>query len=266
MTASDFVQKALLYQKLPTVYVWGAFGWPVTEANIQRAINAYPSSNTKRKGAMEAMLGQDAWMFDCVGYIKSLLWGFKATSGDYGGAVYGSNGVPDIDADHMISKCSGVSTDFAAITPGEVVWLSGHIGIYVGGGRVVECTPSWDNGVQVTACRNMGNISGLSGQKWTKHGKLPWVEYDVPILTQPVEPAQSQDKSCASGTVRYVANTDALSLRTGPGDAKPVICQLARDRQVMWYGYYTVVSGAKWVLVRTLDGVTGWLNARWLKK
>ena len=42
---------------------------------------------------------------------------------------------------------------------------------------MVECTPKFNNNVQVT---NLGNISQYrkgNYRVWTKHGKLPWVEY-----------------------------------------------------------------------------------------
>ena len=67
----------------------------------------------------------------------------------------------------MITKCTGVSTNFAGILPGEAVWLSGHIGVYVGGGKVIECTPAFKNCVQVTACLNIGKIAGMNGREWT---------------------------------------------------------------------------------------------------
>lgn len=70
----------------------------------------------------------------------------------------------------MITKCSGVSADFGGIVPGEAVWLPGHIGVYIGGGKVIECSPAFKNCVQVTACLNIGTISGMNGRKWTKHG------------------------------------------------------------------------------------------------
>jgi hypothetical protein len=81
----------------------------------------------------------------------------------------------------MIAKCSGVSTDFSDINKiavGEVVWLPGHIGIYVGNGLVVECTPAWANCVQFTS---LGKIPGYNSRKWTKHGKLPYVTYSEQI-------------------------------------------------------------------------------------
>ena len=177
ITAKEFVEKAIKYEKLKTTYVWGTFGWPVTEANIERACKQYPSMNNKRKATMQSLLDGDVWMFDCVGYIKALLWGFNGSGGSYGGGTYASGGVPDIDADTMINRCSGVSTDFSNIVPGEVVWKSGHIGIYIGDRKVVECTPAWENGVQITACGNLGKVSSLNTTTWTKHGKLPYVKY-----------------------------------------------------------------------------------------
>ena len=118
--------------------------------------------------------------FDCVCLIKGVLWGWCGdASKTYGGASYASGGVPDIGADTMITKCSGLSTDFSRIVPGEAVWLKGHIGVYIGGGKVIECSPAFKNCVQVTACLNIGAISGLNGRRWTKHGKLPYITYDT---------------------------------------------------------------------------------------
>ena len=75
----------------------------------------------------------------------------------------------------MITKCKDISTDFTKIEIGEVVWMSGHIGIYIGGGLAVECTPRWDNKVQITACNC--SKSGYNMHNWTKHGKLPYISY-----------------------------------------------------------------------------------------
>lgn len=58
--------------------------------------------------------------------------------------------------------------------------MSGHVGIYVGDGMVAESTPRWEgqpHGVKLTVCHNVSNKAGVRGRKWTKHGKLPWVDY-----------------------------------------------------------------------------------------
>ncbi len=42
---------------------------------------------------------------------------------------------------------------------------------------MIECSPAFKNCVQVTACLNIGAISGMNGRKWTKHGKLPYIRH-----------------------------------------------------------------------------------------
>ena len=118
----------------------------------------------------------DTFAFDCVCLIKALLWGWDGSlNTTNGGAVYKSNGVPDIGTEQIINVCTDVSTDFSNIKVGELLWMSGHVGIYIGDGLAVECTPAWKNCVQITCVRNI-NQSG-NGHTWTKHGKLPYVEY-----------------------------------------------------------------------------------------
>ena len=151
------------------------FGSPITRSIVDGKAKQYPSwyTNAKTNGVFATLYGETptAWGFDCVGLIKAVLWGWEGdTSKSYGGAVYASNGVPDISADTMIGRCSGVSADFNNICIGEFLWMKGHCGIYIGNGKVVESTPSWKNGVQVT---------DLKARNWLKHGKLPWVEYSV---------------------------------------------------------------------------------------
>lgn len=179
MNNKEFAEKALnIARNYNTAYVWGAFGLVATAANMQRMIDQY-SKNTKYLSKARQIYG-NGYFFDCVGLIKGILWGWNGNPNKtYGGASYASNGAPDISADQAITMCKGVSTDFSNITVGEAVWLSGHIGIYVGDGKVVEATPSFNNGVQITACGNIGGISGLNTRRWTKHGKLPWVSYST---------------------------------------------------------------------------------------
>lgn len=171
MKVKEFIEKALdIANNYKTLYVMGCFGAPLTAANKKRyTANHSYNMQAKRRAMINAASG-DTFGFDCVGLIKGILWGFTGDkSKSYGGAVYGSNGVADVNADTMIAKyCTNVSTNFNNIVAGEVVWLKGHIGIYIGDGKVVESTPDWKNKVQVTK---------LSQRKWTKHGKLKYIDY-----------------------------------------------------------------------------------------
>lgn len=179
MPVATFIEKAkdaALNHK--TLYVMGCFGAPMTAANKLRYTKNHKYNERPERTAMINAATEDTFGFDCVCLIKGLLWGWNADKTKiYGGASYASNGVPDLGADTMINVCTGVSTDFSKIEPGEVVWKSGHIGIYIGDGLAVECTPAWKNQVQITAVANIGQKSGYASRSWTKHGKLPYVDY-----------------------------------------------------------------------------------------
>lgn len=173
-----------------TLYVLGAFGWPLTAEKKQRAKSAQSYNRKAERVAKIDAATADTFGFDCVCLIKALLWGWNGdTSASYGGAKYGSNGVPDIDESAMIKACHDVTTDFSNIQIGEVVWMEGHIGVYVGDGIAVECTPKWDDGVQETCVFNVVSNNGQKGRYWTKHGKLPYITYEA------VEAPKSEEKT-----------------------------------------------------------------------
>lgn len=179
MNSQELVMKAKNVQKnFKTTYMWGTFGSLVSETIILQKSKQYPDWYTNvRVKKLKTLVGTNTWAFDCVGFIKALLWGWNGSkTKSYGGADYCSNSVPDISADQMIQKCYHVSTDFSNILPGEVVWKQGHIGLYVGSGIVIECTSSWNGGVQ---CSTFTGVPGYKARKWTKHGMLPWIDYTV---------------------------------------------------------------------------------------
>lgn len=165
-----------------TLYVLGCFGAPMTQSNKDRysrnlSYNRQTTRTVKIKSA-----SADTFGFDCVCLIKGILWGWNGdVNAKYGGSKYQSNGVPDIDDSQMIKACTDVSTDFSNIQVGEAVWMQGHIGVYIGNGLAVECTPKWKDGVQITAVHNIGKKSGYNGRTWTKHGKLPYVTYEAEV-------------------------------------------------------------------------------------
>lgn len=159
-----------------TLYVMGCFGAPMTQTNKARYCKNHSYNKKAERTAMIQAATEDTFGFDCVCLIKGILWGWSGdVSKTYGGAVYKANNVPDIGADSMIKVCKDVSTDFSNIEVGEAVWMEGHIGVYVGDGLAVECTPKWENDVQITACNT--TVDGYNRRNWTKHGKLPYIEY-----------------------------------------------------------------------------------------
>lgn len=182
MTAQELVRRCVdIARNYKTLYVMGCFGAPMTAANKARYIASKAADGYNNRADRKKMINAasaDTFGFDCVNLIKGILWGWIGDkSKKYGGAVYVSNGVPDVSADGMIKLCKSVTTDFRGIVPGAAVWMSGHIGVYVGGGLAVECSPKWANGVQITAVGNIGKKSGYNTRTWTKWGLLPYVDY-----------------------------------------------------------------------------------------
>ena len=178
MNNRELANKAIdIAKNYKTLYVMGCFGAPLNETNKQRYLTNHAYNTRPARQQMIKSATADTFGFDCVNLIKAILWGWTGDkTKSYGGAKYGSNGVPDIDADVMISKCKDVSTDFSRIEVGEAVWMPGHIGIYIGDGLAVECTPTWKNNVQITACNKTKN--GYNKRTWTKHGKIPYITYE----------------------------------------------------------------------------------------
>ena len=169
MNNYEFIEKLKVAVNCKTLYVKGGFGITLNAKGKQRAIDSY-AYNKNRAAKINAM-PNDSFGFDCCGLVKGTLWGF---TGDpkktYGGAVYKSNNMPDVTEKGLIDMCSERSKDMSNIIPGELLYMKGHCGIYIGNGRVYESTPSGKDGAQETS---------LTFQKWTEHGKLPGINYET---------------------------------------------------------------------------------------
>lgn len=239
MKSSVLVNKAIdIAKNYKTLYVMGCFGAPLTGANVTRYLNNH---NYNKAAARQKMIKAAAnqsppvFGFDCVCLIKGILWGWTGdASRTYGGAGYAINGVPDVSADGMIAKCTGVTTNFSNIVPGECVWMAGHVGIYIGNGLAVECSPAFQNKVQITAVGNIGKKSGYNTRTWTKHGKMPWVDYSdqgstsTPVVT-PTTPTVTTPTAGVlkvgdivefTGKVHYANANAATGPACKPGKAK----------------------------------------------
>lgn len=177
MNQAEFITRATLALNSNTTYATGAFGASIGNypAQLERYCKNTPSLE---KIIRERAKNPPLFAFDCVGLVKGILWQWNAKADSvYGGAVYESNGVPDFGTG-IISNCDGVSADFSNIEVGELLWMTGHVGIYIGNGSAIECTSAWDAKVQKTAVTNIRKAAaGEHGRKWTRHGKLPYVEY-----------------------------------------------------------------------------------------
>lgn len=226
MKVNEFIAKLKdVVDNHKTLYVMGCFGAPMTSANVTRYINHHSYNQASaRQSMMKAVADQNppVFGFDCVCLIKGILWGWNGNgSHGYGGAAYNSNGVPDYSADGTIKICKNVSTDFSKIKVGSALWCSGHIGVYIGDGKAIECTPAFKNNVQVTVVTNIRAAgTGENGRKWTSHGELPYIEYDDSATVTPV--STTAQTTTTNYTVKKTCS-DGLNIRIGPGVGYDVV-------------------------------------------
>lgn len=150
-----------------------------------------------------------SWNFDCVILVKAILWGWCENKNHaHGGAKYLSNGVKDDNADGIINRCSNVSTNFTNLTPGELLWMKGHCGIYIGNGEVIECTAAWEKKVLYSKIDSKGRRirNGIQVGSWKKHGKLNYIDYADEVKKEEVKSANTNTK-----TTYKVVRGDTLS-------------------------------------------------------
>lgn len=180
MHVDEFLQKLNdIVDNYKTLYVSGCFGAPMTSQNKQRYSRNNEYNRNPQRASMITSASSDTFGFDCVNLIKGIIWGWNGDlNKSYGGAVYASNGLGDISEDAMINNCKDANaTSWDKMDPGEVVWMPGHIGVYVGKGTVIECSPKWKNCVQRTAIANVTVHPNLNTRFWKKHGHIPYIDY-----------------------------------------------------------------------------------------
>lgn len=148
-------------------------------------VNSVPNKYYSGKYWLTLDKNDNKWRMDCVLSVKGILWGFSANKNDYrGGAVYGSNGVKDFTCNGALDLCSGVSTDFSHLVAGEYLCMKGtkynHTGIYLGNGKVFECTTGWGTNKCIISnidSKGTRSYNGKNNLRWTYHGKLCYIDY-----------------------------------------------------------------------------------------
>lgn len=163
---------------------------------------------------------------DCVGLIKGYLWSESTDSKP----IY--NVQQDVSANGMRSACKEKG-DIETIPniPGVLVFMNGHVGVYIGNGYVIEAR-GHQYGVVMTK---------LSSRPWKHWGKCPWIDYE--------------NKTVNKITVK----SGSWNIRKGPGtnfgiikviEGETVIESSKKDEKSGWY---------------YVDGIGGWISYKAIK-
>ena len=141
-------------------YWWGTFGQKASESLLRQKSAQYPRYYTSTDFVKQ--YGQK--VHDCVGLIKGYLWSDTPTSSP----IY--NASQDKNVSGMLDNCTkkGDMSTMPDII-GVLVFMEGHVGIYIGNGKVIEARGHAYGVVE----------TNLVGRGWTKWGKLEWITYVV---------------------------------------------------------------------------------------
>lgn len=148
-----------------SIYVWGAQGqrgYEISEAWIKKM-------ETSTANANRAIT---TWKRNCQKYDKLRIGAFDCSG--LIGACLNENGNPSFDdtANGYLGRCVAITKD--KLQPGDLVFeyangKSGHVGVYVGNGYVVEARGR-DYGVVKTA---------LDARNWKKYGRPDFMYIDA---------------------------------------------------------------------------------------
>lgn len=119
------------FKQLGRPYWYGTFGQRATRQLYLNRKATYPRYYTASD--FECQFGQK--VHDCIGLVKGFFWCDDADSTHY---VYKKD-FPDVSADGQYNR-STRKGDISTLpeTPGVLVFMKGHVGVYVGNGEVIE--------------------------------------------------------------------------------------------------------------------------------
>ena len=140
-------------------YWYGTFGQAASKALYDQKKRQYPQ---RYEWAYD---GATAKVHDCVGLIKGYLWCDDSQDTT---PVY--NAAQDKSANAMYTACK-TKGEMATMpdVPGMLVFLPGHVGVYIGDGEVIEAR-SRRYGVYKTK---------LAERPWKTWGYCPYVTYET---------------------------------------------------------------------------------------
>lgn len=206
--------------ELNTRYMWGGLFREITADYVSRLAAQYPSQyGTARRAALNGLTGKGYYGCDCIGLVKSYYFGGF-------GAAANAKGY-DVSRDYSVGSmysAAGIKGKIADMPQkaGILVMTEnlGHVGVYVGDGKVIECTlrGSLDGVVQ----------TDFSAVAWAYWCQCPCIEDDRTITST------SESTTAANTNPTAAADGDMLPLNS--------IVEFAGGQQ---YVSSTAVEGVK---------------------
>ncbi len=204
---------------------------------------------------------------DCNNLIKAVLYSRGKIANNYQVGVFAqidtSFGLGDIGPKAMYQRTYDQSTDFSNIEPGELLFMDGHVGVYVGNNKAIESTTGFGaNRVIKSDIDNSGNRSykGVKGGRWLGHGKMPWVDYSASSVVASVVSETYSSYCSVRVTKPEGATVWSLPCSSKTDARSEQIGTLSKGSQIQTTGLYRNVPGNYWYSIE-FDGTTGYIWA-----
>ena len=238
-TNSGLVKHCKNALKLKTVYMWGGLFREVTAdyinylSGVPAYKRQYPDSRVK---TLKSLVGKGYYGCDCIGLVKSY--------------YFGGVGIKANAKGYVTSKDMGVGTMYnAAKIKGKIATMPkkegvlvmtsdfGHVGVYVGGNKVIECTLSkFGDGVVQT---------NFSDRSWAYWCQCPFLTDDTGVGTV--------ENGSAATTQYSVVNSIYRSVGVAAIRNKPTLSGTTVSKRCVKGDYYLAdrlylpdSNGQKW--------------------
>ena len=155
----EFCKQALAAK---TGYIYGTFGQICTENLLDDRARAYPADNLaggRMRKVGEKWLGRR--VVDCSGLVKYYLMADKFGENPRYSAALDS-------AVHISKATKQGELSTLPEVPGTLLWMPGHVGVYIGSGQVIEARGT-EYGVVQTK---------LQGRGWKKWFQIKEISYE----------------------------------------------------------------------------------------
>lgn len=192
---------AFLHEMVGRPYWYGTCVYKCSNSLLNRKANQYPSHyGSSRTATYKEHIAAKEVCADCIGAAKGYAWTnggegvVKAIGNDDSfESKYGSNKCPDKGANSMFAyaKDKGCAWGVIGTIPeviGLAVTYSGHVGYYIGNGKVIEFK-GFKYGCKETK---------LSAGKWTHWYELPFIDYGEDVEAE--TPAQTTQTKYTLGS------------------------------------------------------------------
>ena len=213
-------------------YWYGTCVYKCSTSTLNSKTKQYPSHYTdSRMSKYKSHISKKMVAADCVGLGKGYNW-------TYGGegviesigtdktfkSKYGHN-CPDKSANGMFTYAKSKGLKWGKIStipevPGLAVRYDGHVGYYIGNGKVIE-ERGFNYGCVITE---------LKGRKWDYWYEFPGIKYVSGDYK--VETPEEEDAPVAIATATVVTESGRLNLRAGKSTSSSILQRIPKGTKV----------------------------------